>query len=240
MNKVTIVTISRFPEVFAQCREALDRFAPGFRRILVIDGDKSERGEPVQGYHDTRGWQTVVVGTPFSISLNQNIGLMAAWPDDVMYVCDDIKLLEPTVEELQRIAYLDPDIGIVSPRIYGSCGHGLQSAQGKNIRGDYALTTKELVSPCWFLKRALLDDIGYIDLRFNGYGGDDIDFARRAMAAGWKLAVAARIKVAHGFGDRDGSVSFLKCAVNISESVAEMHQKLIEKPWEAYLDGTGK
>ena len=163
---------------------------------------------------------------------------MAAWPDDVLYVCDDIKLLGPDVEELQRIAYLDPDIGILSPRIYGSIGHSVQSAQGKNIVGEYQLTTKELCSPCWFLKRALLDDIGYIDLRFDGYGGDDIDFSRRAMQAGWKLAVAARIYVAHGFGELDGSVSFRKCGVSISESIAEMHQRLIEKPWETYCNGT--
>ena len=50
--------------------------------------------------------------------------------------------------------------------------------------------------PCVYIKRELIDRIGYWDERFDSFG-DDFDFCVRAMLAGYNLGVTNAVTVRH-------------------------------------------
>jgi hypothetical protein len=82
-------------------------------------------------------------------------------------------------------------------------------------------------------KRELLDRIGFLDERFNGYGSDDMDFCLRAEMAGYKLAVTRLVTVRHEHG-RGGPTTFLKSIGReaFAQQQTEAAQKLRDK-WGA-------
>lgn len=230
LPKITVAVLTRFPDLFAQVSETLRMYAPGLRRVVVVDTSSDCSSAFAESQYSTNGWNVVRTEMPFSAGRNAGIALLAAWPDDVLCMGDDVRLeREGDVELLQRIAYQDAKIGLLSPLIEGRCGNQLQRYPGKGMKTDFLVSQQELVGVCLFIKRAMIDEIGVQDPRFNRYSGDDIDYSRRAMRAGWKLAVTDRVKVVHGFGDVDGTVSFRRMQFNEGEQVAEMQARLIQK-----------
>lgn len=233
MAKLTIVVLSRYPEIFEPCRKRLAELVPEVRKVLVLDRSQKRGEAPVVDRFDTHGWNVIRVEMPFSMARNGSIGLMAAWPDDVLYMGDDV-LIERAgdIEFLHELVYRKPNIGIVSPRVAGACGNHDQRYPGKGIYEDYAFCTSDFVFPCVLLNSRMIEEIGYLDMRFSGYGGDDIDYVRRVKAAGWKLVVTDKVIVKHGFGPYDGTATFQMRETNTVEEAAAASRKMEEKAWE--------
>ena len=108
---------------------------------------------------------------------------------------DDVRLTHAhTIDVLERVLEVRPDIGIISPRIYGIVGNSTQATiEPKQIIYSEA----RLAFVCVLIRREVIDDIGLLDERFTGYGGDDVDYCWRAQEAGWKLAVTGEAAVIH-------------------------------------------
>jgi hypothetical protein len=219
---VSIVVLAKYPDIFENFRRSVEEFAPHFRRILVRDGSLIP---------DLPAWEVVQGPACFSMAGNANLGLRATGCEDVLYCGDDVEFVLPnTVEMLSSIAHSDPAIGILSPQIVGGVSNPLQRASAMDRNLIYS--EERLAFVCVYLKRGLLNCIGFFDEAFAEYGYDDADFCKRATHSGYKLAVTPRVIVKHGFGT-DRSSTFRRARDTDPIEIQEQRSRLIyEAKWE--------
>jgi hypothetical protein len=187
IRPVTIVTLSRYVEFFKDYTAILNIYDPGVPRIIVRDGNEIPDSM-------LEGWQVLEGVQPFSITKNINKGWFAVPSDhDIFFVSDDVRFtMHDTTARMQEIAYSDKYVGIISPKLLGR-----GSPKCCNPASAMDETTPcELWYPCVYIKRAVIDAIGYFDESFP-FGKDDIDFNIRAIDAGFSLAVTNAVSVVH-------------------------------------------
>ena len=179
----TIVIPSKYPDIFEGCRSSLAEFAPSAPKILVRDGDSI--GNP-------EGWK-VIQGPPepFCYARNINLGIQEC-SGDVLLMNDDCQFTKNgTLEALQGVFALRPDIGILSPNVEGV-------ANGVWRSGEPIQETKHYLSfVCVLIRRSVFEKIGLLDEKYIGYGSEDVDFCRRAQHAGFMLAITSLATVSH-------------------------------------------
>jgi len=207
---VTLVVLSKYKSVLAPFMESLAKLQPPFdgkdgvvkNIVFVLDGN-----DIPEEY--CAGPFSVIVKGPekFSMAGNGNLGLKAVPADnDVLYCGDDVRFLEyDTVVKLQEIAYKDETLGILSPRIVGR-GSPTQCNPSDEITFCRPL---EMWFPCVYIKRELINKIGYLDERFENFGSDDLDYCIRALLAGYSLGVTNKVAVQHEATD-GGPTTFVK------------------------------
>lgn len=216
---VSIVCLTKYKEVFDPFFESLEKFDPGSDTtsgspLIIVKDDSPILNKQFQGNRffllagEYNRKIKVIDGPPkFSMSGNGNIGLKAVPKDhDVVYLGDDTRFVhEKTIETLQEVAYSDESIGILSAKLVG---RGSQ-AQTNPSELDY-IKPLEMWFPCVYIKRELIDKIGYLDERFNDFGCDDFDYCIRTLLAGYKLAVTNKVSVQHGSSPEGGPTTFIK------------------------------
>ncbi len=205
MNKdrVCIVTLSRYSDLFDGLDENLRTFAPGFNRILVRDGFLIDESK--------KDWLVVDGPRKFCYSENVNRGIAKVDPEaDVLLIGDDVRLkVNDTIDKLHELAYSDPSIGMLSPRICGGADNELQTDPPTN--DDIVYSTRYLALVCTYIKRSTLTKTGFLDVTTfkEGFGWDDVDYSRRVRLAGFSLAITSKVEVIHGV-TRRGSESLIR------------------------------
>lgn len=204
MKPVAIVVLTKYQEVLLPFLESVGKFASAdIPKVFVVDkGDIDIR--TIQGLSST------ILDGPekFSMAGNANIGLKGV-PEghDVLYCGDDVRFLEPkTVERLQEIAYSDPTVGILSPKLAGR-GSPAQINASDKLQDVKPL---EMWFPCIYIKREVIDKIGYLDEQFSEFGSDDLDYCIRTRLAGYRLCVTDRVTVQHEASPEGGPTTFVK------------------------------
>lgn len=190
MRPVTVAVLGKFPDIFNGFVESADRFMPSINKVFVRDGHEI--------YMPTGPMWTCVQGPEvFSNPGNANQAWQTAAPDsDILYCGDDVRFLQnDTWQTLQEVAYSDPKIGMLSPRIIGAAGNNLQlypMAEG------ITYSNQRLALICTYIKKETIEAVGYMDPVFGGsYGYDDDDYNHRVKLAGYSLAVTSRVSVEH-------------------------------------------
>ena len=237
MKPVTIVVLSRFADIFQGFRENVDRFLPEVPRVFVRDGE--EIALPL----DSR-WTVVQGPEKFAMAVNGSLGWKTAPADsDVLYVGDDARFTQMnTVELLQSAAYSDPKIGIISPKITGEIG---SYAQADPNPTGITYSNGRLAFVCVYIKREVIEKVGYLDPLFSGaYGCDDSDYCHRTKLAGYRLGVTPSVVVHHahaassftrtavGTDCRTGADKFIakwgqKAAYEIEDTTVERPERLV-------------
>lgn len=122
-------------------------------------------------------------------------------PNDLLLINDDILLLSDCVTEMRKLAYSDPKIGIVGGKSLQANGatinnYGIYIAPDGNTAHRYYGQAKDSVGvekqksvegSMMYIKREVLDTIGYFD---EGYGmgyREELDFCFRAREAGYDI-----------------------------------------------------
>jgi len=201
-HKVAIVTLSRYPDLLDGLTENLNKYAPHFDRVVVKDGYLV--GESVPTWLNVQG-----PDGKFVYSVNANLGLRAVdVASDIILIGDDVRLETPdAVEKLYKIADENSNIGLLSTRINGGADNPDQTNPSG---GDVVYTNRYIALVCTYIKRSVLDKVGYLDESFkDGWGWDDVDYSRRVKQAGYTLAVASKIVAKHGVVKR-GSESLIR------------------------------
>ncbi len=228
MNPVTIVVLSKYNEVFIPFWETVSRTEPTTKKVLVRDGDE------VFTNHLNDSWTVIQGPEKFSMAGNGNLALKGAPSNsDILYCGDDVRFRQvDTTKILQEQAYSDPIIGILTPRIIGR-GSPQQIDPRHNL-----MTVKpiEMWFPCVFLKRELIDKIGYLDEEFNEFGSDDYDYCLRTVEAGYRLAVTTQVSVEHEAAPNGGPTTFSRAGDGWKRQQQAAYQKLQKKhppssPW---------
>lgn len=202
----TIVTLSRFPDIFEAFAASVERWEPLRRRIVVTSG----------GLKVSRPGWTVIEGIePFVYARNLNIGLAAVSEGDVLASNDDVVLTEPIIDHLQAIYESEPLAGVIAPQCNGGIGNPDCKVRTTRAPG-YRETDKIIPFVCVLLRREILDRIPRLDEGFvnpdgfSGYGGDDELYGLQVQAAGFHLLVSNSVQITHGHGVHKYSSSFLR------------------------------
>jgi hypothetical protein len=192
MRDFDIVVLSKFPEIFAGFRDSVDADAPDATKICVWDNHMDH----VIGIRYQK-WSNFVTVGEFNIARNANLGWKSS-DKDIAYIGDDVRFLESnTLAKLQESAYSDESIGILSPTVVGLCA---KEEIGTSIGRIALLNFVGFV--CVYIKREVINSVGFLDENYEHYGVEDCDFCVRARKAGFKIGMTKDIKVSHGVGGR--------------------------------------
>jgi len=194
VKKVTIVALTKFPDIWSAFQRNIRDYVPAeVQRIVVVDGINVKPVAP---------WRVIRGPKVFSMAGNYNLGMRAADDDSDLFVMnDDITFITPDpIERLQELAYSDPIVGAVACRVtVGRVGNPLQ----EKPRTDRPLTfVKTCGNGCTYFKREVINEIGYMDEDLAGaYGAEDADYMWRVNMAGYRVAIARDVHVKHGYGE---------------------------------------
>lgn len=202
MNSCTILVLSRYPDLFAGFRTNVDELAPETRKLLIRSGEEI--------FHVTRLWHSLHGPEPFVFARNVNFGMKMAGTDDVILVGDDVRFLTPGfVDRLREVAYSDEKIGTVVPKIDPTGGS---------------------IFICCYIRRDVIDAVGLLDERFDGYGFDDNDYYTRYEALGYHTHPISSVVVSHPIS---GTSFFrrqdMEGGPHVMDSCERMRQKFEEK-----------
>lgn len=138
--------------------------------------------------------------------------LMQETTDDIILLNDDTIVLTDIVKEMQAVAYSDPKIGIVgakmlSPNQETVINFGIYIGKDGNSAHKYFGQQKSKVNKveqqkavegsCMFIKRELLDEVGYFDTAYGMGYREEVDLCFRAREAGWKVVSSPKAEVVH-------------------------------------------
>lgn len=218
-TRASIVIPSKFPDIFADCRDTINKFAPKETKILVRDGNSIAAPD---------GWTTIQgPDAKFVYSRNINLGI-AQSTGDVLLTNDDVRFTHPkTLEIMQNVLARHPEVGVLSPLIKGDVGEYWQSHATKELH----TVTVRLCFVCVLIRRECLDKVGPLDEVFSGYGYDDCDYSRRVVNAGYTLGVTAKAVVQHGHAGEQRSMSYNRQELGTIEALDRVAQAQYLAKW---------
>lgn len=200
---IAIVVLTKFKDIVTPFIESVNQFEPDVQIFFVLDqGD-------IQPEYLTGQRSSIIMGPEcFAMAGNGNLGLKNVPADhDVLYLGDDIRFIEKdTIKKLQEVAYSDEKIGILSPRLIGRGSPSLVNPMAEvcDVR------PLEMWFPCVYIKREVLDKVGFLDEEFNDFGSDDLDYCIRTKLLGYRLCVTNKAVVKHEASPEGGPTTFVK------------------------------
>ncbi len=194
---VTIVVLSKYPDVLGPFVQSVKTYCPSTPVVLVRDG---------YAITPIPGWMLIQGNEKFSMAGNANLGLRAVDPEhDVLYCGDDVRFTQSdTVAEMASVAHNDSRIGLLSAKI---CGRG-SVTQLSPISAPTRCPPVDMWFVCVFVKREVINRVGYFDEQFSDFGSDDLDYCLRCLFAGFSLAVTPNVAVQHISSSKNGPTTF--------------------------------
>ncbi len=213
-----LVTLTRFPDIFARFRASADTWEPEVEKVVVTSG-----GATV----DAPGWRHVIGEEPFVFARNANRGIRAArdvrGASGVLLINDDCELTEPIITRCEALTAAHPSVGVLAPQINGGAGSALQrvgAARGLVGRAREYYAVLDLSFICVYIPFSTFLRVGDLDEGYTGYGYEDRDFGHRVRVSGLELGVTPLCSVRHGFGGRSQSSSFLRVSTPAEHGAA--------------------
>jgi GT2 family glycosyltransferase len=224
---VVIVNYGSWPFTLL-CIDSLYKTGYEDFEILVVDNDQRpvpEMRHPVRLIRNPSN-------LGFARACNQ--GIAASQGEYVVLINPDTAVGADFFERTDRFFSTSPPVGVVGPRIVDVRGKLELSARrelsiASGFVGRTSLLTRlfpkspwvksqfpamgELDRPvavdwvsgaCMILRRRVLEDVGLLDERFFMYF-EDVDFCRRARAAGWLICYLPAVEVLHHSGGSNRS-----------------------------------
>lgn len=231
----TICTLTGFVDLFERFADSIEKHEWDRPKIVVTSRRLGIERE---------SWTVLAGREPFVFARNANLAIRWAFEAGHVLLCnDDIELEHPIVTALEDVLERNPHVGIAAPMIAGGTGNRLQAASQVERFAPSALppvvfTADRIPFICVLLRQEMIRAIGLLDERFDGYGGDDVDYCARAQDAGWMLGLAPRVYVRHGRGTiLQASTSFLRTMSREQREISmrEMDRRFADKRASRYL-----
>jgi len=189
-----IIPIYGAAEDLRRCLESVAKHTDleRHRVVMVLDGPQDEAVEKL-------------VSPPTGIVLrnNERRGFvhsanrgMRESTSDIVLLNSDTIVTAGWLEKLIAAAYSSPDIGTATPLSNDAtiCSVAMPSNNDVDAFAQHVERVSQRAYPllptgvgfCFYIRRALLDDIGFFDAAHFGLGyGEENDFCMRALARGW-------------------------------------------------------
>jgi GT2 family glycosyltransferase/tetratricopeptide (TPR) repeat protein/glycosyltransferase involved in cell wall biosynthesis len=248
MKRPTVISILALNNLALtkQCLESIFANTEGSYEICVVNQASTDG---TREYLDGLGERIA------AIHLSRNIGfvggnnlVMDRYPDRDMVLLNNDTLVERGwLEALEERAASDPAIGIVGAkllypdgRLQEAGGEIFQDGSGRNIgKNDdpdrYIYNVSRDVDycsgACLFVKRAVLDEIGYLDETFSPAYWEDTDLCFRARKAGWRVVYEPESRVVH----LEGATAGMPGRKSLSQSLQERNKPKFMARWSEVL-----
>ncbi|MBE7523807.1 MAG: glycosyltransferase [Burkholderiales bacterium] len=215
-----VVPVYNAPDDVRRCvASVLDRTPPVYRLVLIDDASPDPRVADVLRSIAAEGHPEVEVlangkNLGFTGTANRGFGLSRR---DVVLLNSDTVVTDGWLDALLRCAASDPSIGTITPWSNNAeilsyprfCVNNPWPA-GEDPRPVAEAFARAAVPSypelptgvgfCFFVRRALLDQIGGFDSAFGAGYGEENDLCMRAAAAGWRNVLADDAFVLHTGG----------------------------------------
>ncbi|MBR3214728.1 MAG: glycosyltransferase [Methanosphaera sp.] len=194
-----IIPIYNAYEETKECiRSVLENTQVDYELILINDASSDERIETLlDSLEDISFIRVIHNKSNQGFVKNVNMGMKQS-SNDVVLLNSDTKVTPKWLSRLVTSAYSDDRIATVTP-ISNSSDLSIEKLgldDNQEVLNDYSYqvnklaNTDKLVSPtgngfCLYIKREVLEDIGYFDEIFGMGYGEETDFTSRAAANGW-------------------------------------------------------
>jgi GT2 family glycosyltransferase/tetratricopeptide (TPR) repeat protein/2-polyprenyl-3-methyl-5-hydroxy-6-metoxy-1,4-benzoquinol methylase len=186
--------------------------------------------------------EVTVIANPdnrgFPAAANQ--GIRAAKGNQILLLNNDTVLTTGWLRRMLDLLDRQPEVGLVGPCSNSCSGpqeiqfsyRRLESLDGfgwewGKAHHRHVMEVDRLVGFCFLFRRSVIDQIGLLDERFGIGNFEDDDFCRRAIAAGFKAAIAADSFI-HHFGSR----TFVGSGVDF-RGLLEENRRKYEAKWNS-------
>lgn len=200
--------LDRLADTAACCRALAAQTRPPAAILVVDNGSTAHAPEELAAACPDARILRLETNRGFAGGANAGIRAALARPEiGFVWVLNNDTVAAPdALEKLVSAAAGDSRAGLVGcPLLEGTAETGRRRVPpGKMLRGPWAIPVfpKEgerpdyLSGACLLIRREVLDDVGEFDEGFFFFF-EDADFSRRAVARGWRLAVAEDAQVEH-------------------------------------------
>jgi GT2 family glycosyltransferase len=182
LRSLSVIIPSKTARNFLQCAEAVRRYEPTARLVLVNDGipDVEALLRPeLQPCSSVPGIQ------PFCFSRNVNLGIRAVPEDDILLLNDDALLQTPGgFTLLQETAEAHPELGVIASTT-NSVGNRNQYRKAIGLRED----PRQVCFIAVLIPRLTIDLVGELDEDYTCYSHQDDDYCYRVRRAGLKIGI---------------------------------------------------
>lgn len=187
---------------------------PSGARVIVVDNASTDDSVAV-----ARRFGAESIENPVNAGFGAaaNIGVARGSGELVLVLNPDARVDAATLESLCQLVRDDPGLAVVSPRLrtpeggeqrvrwpFPSAGGAWREALGvhrilpQHDEGGF------VIGACFLVRRAAFEELGGFDTRFWLYG-EETDVCRRALDAGWRVALASELEADHvGGASGDG------------------------------------
>ncbi len=248
MKRIPVISILALNnlDLTRQCIESIFENTEDDYRICVFN-QGSDDG--TREYLDGLGDRIDAVHSPKNVGfVVGNNKVMERYPEcDIVLLNNDTVVKRGWLNALRECAYSDPAVGIVGAKLVYPSGP-LQEAggeifadgSGRNIGkfddpGRYIYNVRIDVDycsgACLYLKREVLDQIGYLDEVFSPAYWEDTDICFRARAAGFRVMYEPAAEVVHLEGATAGSPE----KRTLSAQLQEKNKPIFMKRWRNEL-----
>lgn len=200
-------------ELTKRCLNSLlSKKLPKDVEIIVVDNGSTDG--TIEYLKNHKNIKLIQNGENLGYGKAVNIGILASSKNsDIILLNNDVELIQKDwLSRLQSQAQAHEKYGVIGVKILQEngliqhCGAylpvdtwwGQQVSSNEVDIGQYAGISEceSVVFACAYIKREVLEKIGFLDERFFAYF-EDTDFCLRANQAGYKVAIDGGIKVKH-------------------------------------------
>jgi GT2 family glycosyltransferase len=190
-----IIPVWNERELTIECMESIKKNTPLSHRIILIDNASDEATRVYLKELSEKNKDAIIlirneINAGFPKAVNQGIAISNA-----PYLCilnNDTKVYENWLDEMIKIAEIDPGVGIVNP----SSNNLGQSGPLKGFSGKW-IEMSSCIGFCMLIKKEVIKKIGMLDEIYSPGNFEDTDFSRRAAKAGYKCVMAKGAYVYH-------------------------------------------
>ena len=219
MTVISILTMNNLP-LLKQCLASIFEHTGGEYRVCVLNQGSTDG---TREYLDELKPRIDVIHSPENLGfIVGNNRIMAAYPDDDVVLLNDDTIVKPGwLGALVSCARSAPEVGIVGAkllypdgRLQEAGGEIFQDGSGRNI-GKYDDPNRHIYcirkdadycsGACLFIRREVLNQIGYLDEIFSPAYWEDTDLCFRARKAGYRVVYEPTAEVIHFEGATGGS-----------------------------------
>ena len=195
-----IIPTYNLPEMTVACLNSIRQHTSDYRIIWVDNGSSEAAKDQVCAVLSDMPHVAVMLDSNTGFIKATNAGIRAS---DAPYLCllnNDTEVEAAWLERMLAVFDDDPKIGLVGPT---TTAHSWQNRETvfKALYGQppprWLYVHTMLAFFCTVIRGEVIDSVGLLD---EGYGvgfGDDDDYCRRVVKAGWKMALAMDVLIKH-------------------------------------------
>lgn len=206
----------------------LDPAQPGIHTELIVVDNASSDESRAMLEREFPEVQVIANDTNVGFTRANNQGLRAARGRAVLFLNPDTELIGDALRTMMRYLEDHPDVGVVGPQLRYSDGR-VQSSRRRfptlataflestllqqwwpdnAVARRYYLADRPddqeqdvdwVMGACFLVRRQTIDQVGGFDERFFMYS-EELDWCRRARAAGWRVVYLPTAQVVHHEG----------------------------------------